>query len=255
MTSDNLPEITIGSSVFKPSNSEYVVASRTLVPGGTAIVVSATTISLAPSASALVIGDITHALASNPEPTRIVTLGGLPLTPSGTELLVGTQALAPGSAITVSGIPISLAPSATVLVIGTSTIPLEALAGVTSAPRGLPLLTLGGVTITANPQSDFVIGGQTLVLGGSSITVSGTTLSIAPSASEVVIGSTTEALSPTSSPGLAGLIISGLGGTANPSPSISGSVLGTLFEGAGTSERQPLWAVMGEIASVIWILL
>jgi hypothetical protein len=59
--------------------------------------------------------------------------------------------------------------------------------------------------VTANAQSEYVVGGQTLVPGGPGIVISGTTISLAPGATQVVVGSSTA--------GLGTVILSGLGGS------------------------------------------
>jgi hypothetical protein len=55
-------------------------------------------------------------------------------------------------------------------------------------------LTINGQTIAPNSQGDFVIGTQTLTPGGPAITVSGTPISLAPSATAIVVGGSTTAL-------------------------------------------------------------
>jgi len=87
---------------------------------------------------------------------------------SASEYVIGSQALIPGSAIIVSGTPVSPGPSA--LVIGSSTHFLTSTAA--------PLLTIGGSTITANSASQYLISGQTLIPGGSAIIVSRTPISL-----------------------------------------------------------------------------
>lgn len=64
-----------------------------------------------------------------------------------------------------------------------------------------PALTIGEQTITADSLGKYLLGNQTLTRGGV-ITVSGTTISLAPNASDVVVGTSTEALRPTLTAGL-----------------------------------------------------
>jgi hypothetical protein len=52
-------------------------------------------------------------------------------------------------------------------------------------------LVIAGETITANPAYEYIIGTKTLAPGGPAITVSGTTLSLLPSATAVVINGQT----------------------------------------------------------------
>jgi hypothetical protein len=117
-----------------------------------------------------------------------VTAGGQIITANPTGgLVIDGQTLAPGGpAITVSGTPISLAPGATAIVVGSSTMPI--IVGDGNAPT---VLTVGGQTIMENPGGAFVIGSQTLAPGGPAITVSGTRISLAPGATDIVIGTST----------------------------------------------------------------
>ena len=70
----------------------------------------------------------------------------------------------------VGGTTVSLAPGASFAVIAGST---QALGSAQATAPGLPVFTLDGSTITANPASQFVIDGQTLTPGGG-INVHGT---------------------------------------------------------------------------------
>lgn len=87
------------------------------------------------------------------------------------------------------GTTVSLAPGASLAVVGGSTQTLEH----TAPSPVVGSLVFGGSTYTANSASQFVIGGQTLV-PNEQITVSGTPISLAPGASLVVIASSTQAL-------------------------------------------------------------
>ncbi|KAG6999235.1 hypothetical protein G7Y79_00036g071910 [Physcia stellaris] len=190
--------------------SEYIIGSQTLIPGGPAITVSGTLISLAPSASAIVIDGSTKSIPT-PSVTSapVLTINNQPVTAnSASEYIIGSQTLIPGGpAITVSGTLISLAPSASAVVIGDSTEILSS-PSVTAAP----VLTINNQPVTANSASEYIIQGQTLIPGGPAITVSGTPISLAPSASDVVVGSSTEALG--------SIIMGGFG----PSDATAGSI-------------------------------
>ena len=112
--------------------------------------------------------------------------------------VVAGQALSPGSQITVSGTPVSLAPGGTAAVVGSST---QTLAPVTNPAQPLvtlfppAILTLDGSTYTADSSSDFHISGQTLCPGGK-IIVQGTTVSLDQRGTAAVIGgSSTQTLS------------------------------------------------------------
>ena len=117
-----------------------------------------------------------------PSPTP-TTIGNIPVTPNPGGVVIGTQTLAPGSAITVSNTRISLAPSGTAIVIGQTTVTF-------SLPTFLPpshVITIGGQTITADSNSAFTISGQVLN-PSSQITVGGTIVSLASDGSVAVIG-------------------------------------------------------------------
>jgi hypothetical protein len=103
----NLPPLTIGSQVVTPDySSHYVVGTQTLHPGGPAVTISGTPISV-PSAFAL----------------PLLTFGTQIITPDSlTRFVIGSQTVAPGSpGITVSGTPISVQVGGSAVVVGTST--------------------------------------------------------------------------------------------------------------------------------------
>ena len=195
-----LPVITIGSAkITGNAASQYMVGGQTLAPGTGPITVSGQVISLASAGKLVVFGPSTQAINTPPmvlstRPPNL-TIGGLIVTANAASNYVyAGQTIHPGgSAIVVGGTKISVAPSATELIIGSST---EALRPpsilVTTAP---PLVTFGSQILRADASSDYIIGGQTLT-PGHAITISGTILSLAPGASEVVIGSSTEYLTP-----------------------------------------------------------
>lgn len=108
---------------------------------------------------------------------------------SASYFVIGGQTLKPGAAITVSGTPVSFAPSGSDVVIAGSTVALYP-----PKPTVLPVLTVDDHKITANSASQFMIGSQTLSPGGPAITVSGTRFSLAPFVSALIIGSSTSVL-------------------------------------------------------------
>lgn len=232
------PTLTIGNDVFSPlpgSGNTFVIADQTLAPGGSAITVSGTTISLAPSASFVVINGVTSTIP-NPAAAQItpppLTIGNgvfRPLPGTGTSYLIGTQILTPGGVVVVGDLTISLAPGATALIINGQT-------SLISSPQHIitnaPLLTIGSQTYTAISGTTFLIRGQTLTPGGT-ITVDGTTISLAPGATELIYGSsgrsTTTALFPATTTRSQSI-------TSTASPSAGAS--GTNGQAAATSQRQ-----------------
>jgi hypothetical protein len=200
------PALTVGNSVFpaldNPPNT-FVIAGQTLVPGGSAITASGTTLSLASSASFLLIDGVTSAFSNPAAPT--IHLGDDVFAPTSASptlsFVIGNQPLVPGgSAITFSGTTVSLAPSASFVVVNGVT---SSLTIPSSHVGNSPAITIGNDVISALPESSgprFVVDGQTLVPGGPEITVSGTTISLAPSASFVVINGVTSTLATPASP-------------------------------------------------------
>ena len=106
--------------------------------------------------------------------------------------VISGQTLTPGGLVTFAGTPISLMPSASGVVVGSTT------SWLVPPAQSIPVVTVGSSAYTANSASDFVINGQTLA-PGSVITVSGTAISLLPSASGIVVGSSTS-LFPTPAP-------------------------------------------------------
>ena len=197
--SGGAPAITIGGRpITGNSASQYIVGSQTLAPGSSAIIISGTTYSLAPSASAIVVNGVTSLLPATNAANGVapvITVGSQLFTASpvaGSAYVIGSQTLVPGApAITVSGVEVSLAPSASNVVVDGTTVAFSAATGVA------PVITIGSQLFTATPVSGsaYVVGSQTLRPGASAITVGGVEVSLAPSASNVVVGGTTEAFS------------------------------------------------------------
>ena len=192
-----LPHLKIGAQTFSPDpTGAYKMGGQILTPGG-AVTLSGTSISLAPSATALIVSSTTTPLiALTVLPAITVGSQTINADDSGAYHIMG-QTLSPGERVTVSGTPISLAPSATALVVDSVITPLT---------RALPLLTIGSSTFTADSSGEYQIMDQTLTLGGI-VTISGTSISLASSATAVVIGSSTEVMAPVSTaPGIDELI-------------------------------------------------
>ncbi|MCJ1402626.1 mucin 5B, oligomeric mucus gel-forming [Xylographa trunciseda] len=174
----------------------------------------------------------------------VISIAGQSFTANSASVWVaGTATLtAGGGAITISNTVVSLAPSASFAVVGSST---QVLPQAQSTPTPY-ILTLPGMTLTiiptavalsekiftfnssaytANSASDFLIGSQTLV-PGAVVTVSGTPISLGSAATDVVVGTKTEAVG--------GYIISQFGGggptaTINPFPGAAAPSRGVDF--------------------------
>lgn len=172
-----------------------MIGSETLVPGS-AITSSGAVISLAPSASAVVINgqtqQITPAYVAS---AAVITVGSSKITANSlSQYVIGSQTISAGSpAITVSNQVLSLASGGSALVFGPSTKAVGTAS--TFSVTSPPILTFGTQAITANAQSAYVIGTQTLQ-AGSQIVVSGSTISLAPSATALVVNGHTVSLTP-----------------------------------------------------------
>lgn len=111
--------------------------------------------------------------------------GSIYTTNQASQFLVAGETLTPGGMVTVSGMPISIDPGASIAVIGGS---MQLLKGAAATPR--PVLTFAGSVYTAGDSNDFIIAGKTLTKGGV-IVVDGTRLLMDLSGTDVVIGSST----------------------------------------------------------------
>ncbi|CAK1366171.1 unnamed protein product [Cercospora beticola] len=156
------PEWTFGpNTITANAANEFVIASQTLTPGGEAVTIAGTTLSLATGASAIVVNGQTSELvvpAGAP-----VTFGGAVATPvaDGAYVLPDGETLSEdGPSVVVAGTTYSLADSGSSIVVN----------GVAS-----PLPTAGGVAVGS--VTELILPGTTL-LPGSEVVVSGTTYSL-----------------------------------------------------------------------------
>lgn len=274
--------ITFESMTFSARSSDYVISGQTLHPGS-GITISGTSIRLASSATALIVGTHTTALATAAAlPTLII--GSQTLT---ADLLIhyniNDQLLAPGGAVTVHGTPISLTSSPTPMInvhtiLSSSATALSVLADafqpfspdpggaysmggqkmstggdfITNplAPASFLAIIIGSQTFSDDSSGRYQIMGQTLIPGGV-ITVSGTPISLASSPAALVIGSSTKILDPSSTaPGLGALIMSALGNegsiatTSNNTMGGNANYSGVLFAGGSERRRSVSWSAL-----------
>ncbi|KAI9692549.1 MAG: hypothetical protein M1822_006780 [Bathelium mastoideum] len=195
------PALTVGGTVYRAQagTHAYDIEGKILTPGGQ-IVADGTTISLNPSGSAVVINGVTSILpvagGSGRSPASIapiLTFDGKTYTETGGKgsFIIQGHVLTAGGQIIVQGTTISLSPLDDYIVINGTTSPLAPNGGTFTAP----LLTLAGHTYTALAGSDnFLIDGQILRAGGE-ITVSGTTISLAPNEQFVLVNGVKHPLS------------------------------------------------------------
>jgi hypothetical protein len=166
------PVITLaGTTIAANSVSQYIVRTQTLLQGSPAISIDGTAVSLAPPATAVIVGgSITTDLVLTPayqvpQPPAISLLGITLTANFASQYLVGTQTLIPGgSAIIVSGAAVSLAQSAAVVVLGRSS-PIT-LATPTTPAYSKPD---NDIAATKTEISLIILGGHTLTLGGPAI--------------------------------------------------------------------------------------
>ena len=189
---------TIAGHVITAAPDAIAVAGTTLTRGAPPITVSGTPIHF--GSSALVIGTSTVHFAPEVPTQMITTIAGHAVTAAPNGIAVAGTTLSPGApGTTLDGTLLSL-DTASQLIIGSKTIPLE------SASPSSRTTTIGGQVITAAPNG-IVIAGTTLTPAASGVMVGGTLVSL-NTAGQLVVGSKTIAL-PSGGTGLGGLIMGG----------------------------------------------
>lgn len=117
---------------------------------------------------------------------------------SKSELVISGQTLKPGGpAITVEGTTISLARSATAIVINGVTSTINQFYGAVYTTTTAPYLTVNNQVYTANRAGYYSLApGVTLIPGGAPVTVSGTVISLEPQGRTAMIQGTRSILAP-----------------------------------------------------------
>jgi len=177
-----------GATVTASPANAFIVDGQTAVPGGAPITVDGTVISVPASANGIVVDGRT--VPGEFSASTVFNINGMAITalPAVGFPIAGQTLQAGGSAITVDGTRLSLAPGGTALVIGSSTSVIAAAAGAASE---IPELTIGSQTFTANAATQFFLApGQTLTPGGTAV-ISGTTLSLESGASAIIVNGRT----------------------------------------------------------------
>ena len=194
-----------GSTYTADASSNIVLAGSTLRAGESPIVVFGTTISLVPGGAAAVVGTHTQVLGGltaaqgstntvknvpqHVPATPVLTFEGSTYTANAaSHFIVAGQTVTPGGVINIANTPISIAPGASLAVIGSST---QSLVGSVITPR--PVLVFSGSTYTAGASSEFLINGQTLTTGGA-VSIDGTELSFGQAGTYVIVGTSTQQL-------------------------------------------------------------
>lgn len=253
------PPLTIGSQIITADGgNEYILPNgQTISPNPAAILDSGlSTMFLGIQSSGtrrlLVIDSstsLTSPVAATPTSSKIpplLTIGGQTVTANNLgQFNIDGQILTPGGMVTVSSTVISLASDESNVIVGTRTEALGAYStGELSSDPAVatrPDLTLGTQSLTSNSLGQYNIDGQTLTPGGA-ITVSGTTISLAPDGSDVVVGTKTEGLGPYITAGFR----SGSNGTE--APEFQGRALG-----ARDDLRSLLMVVLVGFTVLLWL--
>jgi hypothetical protein len=223
--------VVIGGVTARPESSGayYLIADQTLSPGGSALKVSGVTYSLPTSGANIVINGATSVAQTHIRTVSAVVFGSATAVPLlASVYVVGSQIISPGgSAVEISGTIYSLPSSGNSVVVDGKTTAIQAIA------TDDAVITLGSQVLTAVAASTIplIIASQTLIPGGSALTVSGTTFSLPTDATgSIVINGQTTAL-PTAASRAFGLSI----GSQQPSftPLNSGIVIAsqTLYPG------------------------
>ena len=233
------------SMTFSASPSGYVIYGQTLHPGS-GITISGTSIRLASSATALIVGTHTTALATA-EVLPTLIIGSQTFT---ADLLshynINGQLLAPGGAITVSETPIPHTSSPTI-VMNVHTI-------LQSSATALSALTAAFQPLFPQSTDANSMGGQTLTTGGVT-TVSGTPISLPSLPTALFVGNSTETFDPSlRAPVLGALIMSAFGNEGSIATTSNNTMVGNAtYSGvrfAGGSERRcsVSWSALGWIS-------
>ena len=185
---DNL--IPIGGQYVTSIGGSVVIHGHTLKPGDVAITIEGTSVSL--GSSELFLGTkimpfLPH-ITPMPKHGALFTVGGIALTPMGSEIAVdGTIVASGASGVKADGLPVSLGSS--VLVVGSQTISFPGYG--TEGPQP-PIITMGTEIITEGTK-DAIINGQTLFLGGQATIIDDNFVSL-DSSTVLIVGSSTKAL-------------------------------------------------------------
>jgi hypothetical protein len=221
--------IVFGDLTGRPAASgAYVIADQTLSRGGSAIEISGTTYSLAPSGENVVVnGEATPVSAiqmTSIQPATVV-IGGVTAAPalSGAYYVVAGQTLSPeGPAIEVSGVTYSLPKSGANVVINGAT------SYANDASNPAPAV-LGSLTAASFIGGGYIVASEILSPGGTAIEVSGTTYSLAASGNTVFINGAPTAVQPAAFSGPTSLA----NAASTPLPIVFGSVTATPFIAGG----------------------
>ncbi|KAL8723214.1 MAG: hypothetical protein Q9181_007332, partial [Wetmoreana brouardii] len=203
----------------------YHVGGYTLTPGGPAITIDNVPYSLAHSASALVSGTKTLAIARPATKLpEIKVSGGTFTADKASQYVVDSQTLRPdGPPITIGNVQYSIAPSATALISNGYAVTLI------PDPKNPPVMTIGGKTFSLDTRPRITVQGQELIAGGPTATISNTPFALAPSGMALIAGSSTIAVEAHGALKNGGTFVS-----PNPKPGPQTVDLGSIINGPFT---------------------
>ena len=191
---------TIAGQAITAAPDAVAIAGNILSPGGPGTTIDGTILSL-DTAGQFVVGSKIIPFASKIPEKMTTTIGGQVITAVSNGIAIAGTTLSPGApGMTVDGTWLSL-DTASQLVLGSKTIPLE------STSPSLITTIIGGQVVTAAPNA-IAIAGTALTPGASGVTVGGTLVSL-NTAGQLVVGAKTIVLQ-SGSTGLGGLIMGGL---------------------------------------------
>ena len=196
---------TVAGQAITAAPNSVVIAGNTLSPGAPGSSIDGTALSL-DALGHFVVGSKTIPLGSTFPETITSNIAGQVITAAPDGIAVAGTTLRPGApGTTLSGTLISL-DTASQLIVGSKTIPLEP-----ASPNSI-ITTIGGQVITAAPNG-LAIAGTTLTPGVSGVRVGGTLVSL-NTAGQLIVGSHTMTL-PSGDTGLGRLIMGGFSGVAS----------------------------------------
>lgn len=177
--------LTIASQTYIANQtSAYIISDQTLTLCAE-ITVDGTRVSLAPQASALVVGSKIETLVRSFALPTLTVGSKVYMANRASAYVINGQTLTPGGQISVDGTPVAFPTHVAALEVGSESEPFS---------FALPTLTIDSKLYTANQASAYIINDQTLTPGGQ-LSVNGTHISLAPQAAALVVGSSTELLS------------------------------------------------------------
>ncbi|KAL9132384.1 MAG: hypothetical protein Q9175_006443 [Cornicularia normoerica] len=199
---------TIAVQAITAAPNAVAIAGKTLIPGAPGATIDGTILSL-DTAGHFVVGSKTIPLTSKVPGTITTIIAGQAITAAPNGIAVVGTTLSPGApGTTLDGTLLSLN-TASQLIIGSKTIPLESASPISTTT------TIDGQAITAAPNG-IAVAGTALTPGASGVTVGGTLVYL-NTAGQLVVGPKTIALQ-NGSTGLDGLILGafGSGGPFDP---------------------------------------